>query len=158
MARPSKINQLELGKVRKLAEVGCTDEQIADFFGICRDTLSEYKKKYPEFSDTIKAGKKISDEKVERSLFERACGYEHPEDKIFCNDGQIIVEPTTKHYPPDTVACIFWLKNRKPNEWRDTQAHELSGPGGKPLTSSADKIFSLEELKKLIDKTDAPKV
>lgn len=27
--------------------------------------------------------------------------------------------PLTKHYPPDTTACIFWLKNQKPKEWHD---------------------------------------
>jgi len=126
MARPSKYASIDLKKVQLLAEKGFTEEEIAEFFGICRDTFAEYKKKHPKFSDTIKTGKKISDDKVERSLFERACGYEHPEEKIFCNDGEIVRATTIKKYPPDPVSMIFWLKNRKPGEWREKQEVDVN--------------------------------
>ena len=118
MARPSKIKDINFEQVKKLAAYGMTDKQIADILNIVESTLNLYKKN-PEFSESLKAGKQISDEQVERSLYQRACGYEHPEDKIFCHEGNIIVKPTIKHYPPDTIACIFWLKNRKKKEWRD---------------------------------------
>lgn len=124
--RPSKFYTINIEQLKKLAELGLTDKQMAYAIGISEDTFYEYKKK-PEFSEPLKKGKAISDEKVERSLFERATGYSHPEDKMFCYEGQVIVEPTIKHYPPDTTAAIFWLKNRKPNEWRDKQEVNHSG-------------------------------
>jgi predicted transcriptional regulator len=127
VARPSKYKDIDLKKVQLLAEKGFTEDEIAEFFGICKASVTNYKQEHPEFLAAIKAGKKISDEKVERSLFERACGYEHPEEKIFCSEGCIVTHQTTKKYPPDPTAMIFWLKNRKPKEWRDKQEVEHSG-------------------------------
>jgi len=67
---------------------------------------------------------------VVRSLFQRACGYSHPEDKIFQHEGNPVVVPTTKHYPPDATSAIFWLKNRDPANWRDKVEHEVELPEG----------------------------
>jgi hypothetical protein len=53
------------------------------------------------------------------SLYQRACGYTHKEEKVFCNQGEITTHVVDKHYPPETTACVFWLKNRKPDDWRD---------------------------------------
>ena len=74
-----------------------------------------------EFSESIKKGKEIADAEIASSLFHRAKGYSHPEDKIFNNQGVELVVPTIKHYPPDTTAAIFWLKNRQKDNWRDKQ-------------------------------------
>lgn len=62
-----------------------------------------------------------ADAVIAQKLFHRAKGYEHPEDKIFNDSGKPLVVPTVKHYPPDTTAAIFWLKNRQPKKWRDKQ-------------------------------------
>ena len=66
-------------------------------------------------------------------LFHRATGYEHPEDDIKSVNGEIVITPTVKHYPPDTTAAIFWLKNRRPDLWRDKVESALTGPGGGPI-------------------------
>lgn len=124
--RPTKYGSIDIEQVKRLAELGLTDKQMAYALSISEATLNTYKEK-PEFLESLKQGKAISDERVERSLFDRATGYSHPEDKMFCHNGIVIVEPTTKHYPPDTTAAIFWLKNRKPKEWRDKQEMEHSG-------------------------------
>lgn len=75
----------------------------------------------------LKKGKDVADQMVERSLFERACGYTCDEEKVFCHTetGMITTEVVEKHYPPDPVSCIFWLKNRKPGEWREKQEIEI---------------------------------
>jgi hypothetical protein len=72
---------------------------------------------------------------VASKLFHRAIGYEHPEDKIFNNNGEEMVVPTIKHYPPDTTAAIFWLKNRQPDKWRDRQEidNNIGNKDGQPF-------------------------
>lgn len=130
--RPSKKGTISLSQLRKLAEFGLIEEQIVAILGISRETLSQYKTEggkyyWPEFSDTIKRGKAKSDANVEKSLYQRAVGYEHPEDKIFCSArGKVTTVRTIKHYPPDPVSCIFWLKNRRKAEWRDRQEIDLT--------------------------------
>lgn len=102
------------------ARDGLTDEQIASNMGICRDTLIQWKKKYPDISDTLKKGKEVVDRLVENALLKRALGYEYEEvsDKY---EGGVLTEHKVvkKQVVPDTTAQIFWLKNRKPEEWRD---------------------------------------
>ncbi len=104
-----------------------TDKQMADVVGVSEQTINNWKLKDPNFLESLKAEKEIADARVERSLFERATGYSHAEDKIFNDNGTPLVVPTVKHYAPDTTAAIFWLKNRKPREWRDKQDIEHSG-------------------------------
>lgn len=97
---------------------------MADFFGVTEKTLNNWKKAHPSFFQSLKQAKDELDSRVVRSLFERATGYSHPEDKIFNDNGTPLVVPTTKHYPPDATSAIFWLKNRQPDAWRDKSSVE----------------------------------
>ena len=124
--RPSKFGTLDLAKVEKLAQRGWKDDEMAEFFGVNPDTWHEWKKVHPEFSEALRDWKIEADSRVERSLYERATGYSHPEDKIFNDDGEPLIVPTVKHYPPDTTAAIFWLKNRQKKKWRDKQDVDVS--------------------------------
>ena len=67
----------------------------------------------------ISAAHRMADELVEASLFRRATGYSHPEEKVFFNQGEIITHPITKYYPPDTQDAMFWLRNRQPEDWKE---------------------------------------
>jgi len=114
------------------ARDGLTDEQIADNMGIHVSTLYEYKKKYPELSEALKKGKEIVDRQVENALLKRALGYEYQEVKKELKHNKetgqkemMITEIKTKEVQPDTTAQIFWLKNRKPDDWRDKRQVEL---------------------------------
>ena len=98
---------------------------MAEFFGVNPDTWHEWKKVHSEFSEALRDWKVEADSRVERSLYERATGYSHPEDKIFNDDGEPLIVPTVKHYPPDTTAAIFWLKNRQKDRWRDVSKVDL---------------------------------
>lgn len=102
------------------ARDGLIDEDIAHNVGISPATLYEWKKRFPEISEALKKGKEIVDIQVENALFKRAMGYEYEETKIIISekDGKR-VETVKKQMPPDTTAQIFWLKNRKPEKWRD---------------------------------------
>ena len=119
--QPTRYNEKVKKHLISLAGKGFTDVQISDFIGVKKQTLNNWKKKYPDFFASLKSGKILADEKVEISLYDRACGYSHPEDKIFNNNGTPLIVPTTRHYPPDTTAAIFWLKNRQPGKWRDVK-------------------------------------
>lgn len=121
MGRPSDYSEEYVVHAEKLARLGAVDIEIADFFGVTVRTLYSWKNQYPEFLHALKAGKEEADNRVERSLFQRACGYEQDTVKIFMPAGADapVMAPYREVIAPDTTACIFWLKNRKPDEWRD---------------------------------------
>lgn len=137
MARPSKFKPEFVEQATKLAQLGATDREVADFFGVEERTLNRWKHDHPEFCQSLKVGKESADQRVEQSLYRRALGYSHDAVKIAVNaQGEVTSVPFVEHYPPDTTAAIFWLKNRRPEEWRDVKAQEVSGPNGGavPLT------------------------
>lgn len=126
MARAKYQDWLEEEKTTLItgwARKGLTEEQISKNMGIAYSTLREWKKKYPAIEAALKKGKEVVDYEVESALFKRAIGYEVEEEKIYIQevDGKTTKrkEITKKHIPGDTTAQIFWLKNRKPEEWRD---------------------------------------
>ena len=112
-------------KLESWARDGLTDAQIASNMGINLCTLYDWKNKYPNISDTLKRGKEIIDIQVENALLKRALGYEYSEDNIEIlkdAEGKVIntkIKQTVKQVIPDTTAQIFWLKNRRPDKWRD---------------------------------------
>lgn len=117
--RPSKFSDKLVLRVLELAKAGKTDAQIAKALGISLSTLKLWRATHDDFSAALKDAKDFADEIVEASLFSRANGFRHPAIKFFCHEGTVITERYTEIYPPDTVACIFWLKNRQPQRWRE---------------------------------------
>lgn len=112
----------------ELAALGKTEAEIAEGLGVAFKTISNWKRRSPEFLRRLRLGRAAANGRVERALFERAIGYEHPEDKIFLGkDNKPVIVPTIKHYPPDTLAAMSWLKNRDQENWKDKQEIEHSG-------------------------------
>lgn len=113
--------------------LGATDKEIGDFFGVTEQTINNWKADFPNFFESIKAGKIKADALVAHKLYHRAIGYKHDAVKILTvprggNTGSDVVhEPYVEHYPPDPTSAIFWLKNRRPDLWRDKQDIEHSG-------------------------------
>lgn len=101
MTRPTKYKEEYEQQVYMLALLGATDKQMCKYFEVEEKTFNNWKKAHPSFFQSLKKGKDFADAKVAESLFKKACG----DDKN----------------PPDTIACIFWLKNRQPQLWRDKQ-------------------------------------
>lgn len=124
--RPTSYKKEYAEQAKKLCALGATDAQLADFFEVAISTISLWKVKHPEFSEALKMVKAEADERVEQSLYRRAMGYEHDEVDIRVIDGKVVQTPIRKFYPPDTVAAIFWLKNRKKEEWRDRVEQSVS--------------------------------
>ena len=143
--RPSRYRSEHAGQALKLCRLGATDKDLADFFGVDVATVNRWKLKHPDFRESLKAGKSVSDAEVADRLYQRALGYSHPEDKIMQYEGRAVIVPTIKHYPPDTIAAIFWLKNRRPDLWRDKVTQEISGPDGGPIQTEGDFRPSAED-------------
>ncbi|HUS87803.1 MAG TPA: helix-turn-helix domain-containing protein [Desulfosporosinus sp.] len=117
--RPSNFGKVNKDAVEFMCKKGFTDAQIQMCLHVSDKTWSLWKKNNDEFYASIKDWKAEADEKVEVSLYERACGYEHLETKVqYVNDEWQKID-TTRHYPPDPTSMIFWLKNRQPAKWRD---------------------------------------
>lgn len=116
------LQEDNLIRIESWARMGLTDEQIAKNMGISAVTLYEWMKKYPNISKSIKKGKAPIDFEVENALFKRAIGYEYEEVETIIEeiDGKQRkrIKKIKKIALPETSAMIFWLKNRKPKEWR----------------------------------------
>lgn len=126
------ITKEGLLKIEGWARDGLTDKQIAHNIGITEQTLNNWKKRFPSLFEALKRGKEVIDRQVENALLKRALGYEYEEVKQIIEKDENgkdrkRVEKITKHVPPDTGAQIFWLKNRKPNEWRDKRDVSVDG-------------------------------
>lgn len=136
---PGFIKQAE-----KLCALGATDAEMADFFDVSVRTLNTWKIEYPEFLQSIKDAKEAADNRVERSLYQRAVGFSHDAVKIFMPANAVapVYAPYREQFPPDTAAAIFWLKNRRRDQWRDKQDHELTGKDGEPLNTGPNIFFT----------------
>lgn len=129
-------------KLEGWARDGLTDEQISRNMGIGTTTLYRWKEKFKEIREALKRGKEVVDREVENALLKRALGYEYTETTREAvknpDSGDIemrVTKEVTKKVIPDTTAQIFWLKNRKPDKWRDKPAYED--------TSELDKLDSI---------------
>lgn len=141
-----------LTKLEAWARDGLTDEQIAKNIGIKRPTLYVWISKYPDISDALKRGKEVVDIEVENALLKNAVGFTETLSKVkVLNDGEIIKYEEETYYPPNTTAQIFWLKNRKPKEWRDKQ--EVSMTGELSIAERGDKFRKY--LKNELEETDS---
>jgi hypothetical protein len=125
--RPSRYKAEYDDQAYKFCLLGATDARLGEFFGVSEQTINAWKTAHPTFLESIKRGKEVADAEIAHALFHRAKGYSHEAVKIFNNQGEIITESYTEHYPPDTGAAMAWLKNRQPQQWRDKQDIEHSG-------------------------------
>jgi predicted transcriptional regulator len=145
----SKKNALE----RALS--GQTDKEIATGLGLTERTILNWKKKYPDFFHALKEARTFTDDLAEGSLLKLALGYEKEEVKVFLDrSGQVVEHRYKIEVPPNITALIFWLKNRRPVEWRDKLEEKLG-------ESLADLILQTQIKKEAIlndNSTDSGKV
>lgn len=142
LGRPSSYDTKYAEQVSKLCALGATDEEIADFFGVSVRTIHRWKLQHEDFCHALKSGKELADDRIERSLYQRASGYTYVEQQAFkvktvqYDNGKRILETeeikvvdVERYAVPDTTAAIFWLKNRRSEDWRDVSRHEVGKPG-----------------------------
>lgn len=142
-----------IDQIKRLCQFGATDSEICDFFGINTNHLYTYKLAFPELAAAMSAGKVCADTRVERSLYARAIGFRHKAIKIFYDQqtGRCVEHEYEEVHPPETGACIFWLKNRKPDVWKDAFA-------GSVLPPDEQAKVAQEALAKLMAVTGSPDI
>jgi len=136
---------------------GAYEEEVAKRLGLTRQTLFKYKNEYPEFADLVKKAKSQPDFEVENNLYRRATGYRYTEITRELVGGEMVVtKEVEKEMAPDTVAGIFWLKNRQPKRWRDVRDLKHSGEMKTEVVDlSRLSVEELENLARLDDTTEA---
>jgi hypothetical protein len=134
-------------QARFLCGLGAIDKDLAKFFNVSVLTVQNWRKAHPAFATAVAEGREPADENVVRSLYQRATGYSHDDTDIRVVDKEIIETDIVKHYPPDTTACIFWLKNRLPELWRDISRREHTGAGGGPV--KVEDVSDLEKARRI---------
>ena len=131
-------------RVEEYASKGLTNHDISKNLGISQETFYQYVNNYPEFSESLKRGKAITDQIVESALYKNAIGYEFEEVVTVIKigiDGQPTpseIKKTKKHIQGDTTAQIFWLKNRLSENWRDKKGIDHSGVINIPIIKVLD--------------------
>jgi hypothetical protein len=113
-----------------MCKLGATDYDLAQEFEVATSTIWRWCSKYPEFCSAIKVEKASFDDRVERSLAQRALGYSYHAEKPFQYRGEVMKVQYVEHVPPDVAAAKFWLLNRRRAQWSDTSRHELTGANG----------------------------
>lgn len=117
--RPTVYQDEYAEQARKICEqFGATDYELSVFFEVSERTIYRWKVSHPEFCQALKMGKEVPDDRVEKALYHRALGYTHEEEQLHHYQGVVIRTETVKHYPPDVTACLAWLNNRRPDQWR----------------------------------------
>ncbi len=119
--RPTVYKPENAEIARYACMLGATNETLAARFEVCRRTIDSWIATIPEFSFAIRQGREGANEAVVSALFARATGMEQKMTKVFCHRGQPVTADYTVHLPPDVRACIFWLRNRRPEEWRESR-------------------------------------
>lgn len=155
MGRPTKYQDLHTCvAVEAMASMGLTDKQMAKKLDMTEQSFNNWKTVHPEFFESLKKGKDKADDRVEKSLYKNAIGYTyHAKKPMVVSDGSgcgshaEIIEYTERSLP-QTVAQIFWLKNRRPDRWREKQELEMSGGLKGLVDDSAAKRE--EEYKKIV--------
>ena len=155
--RPTKYREEFVQQAEKLCKLGATDIELADFFEVSIPTLWRWANQHEVFRNAIKSGKDAADDRVERSLYHRACGYTFDAVKIFMPAGasEPVYAPYREHVPPETAAMAFWLKNRRKDDWRDKRELEIvkSPLEGMPAEDRAVLVDVAKSLKRQREET-----
>jgi hypothetical protein len=143
--KPPPFRQEYIAIASRAMSIGFTIAELASLLGCSAYTLKKWIFDYPKFGEAVKMHRGKADDRIERNLFQRACGYEFIAEKPMNVAGKLQVAQYKEHVKPDVVAQIFWLKNRRPEAWRDVQQHE-HGNAGEFANMNNDQL--LEEIKK----------
>jgi hypothetical protein len=119
--------------------LGATAEELAGFFGVTRGTINNWIASIPEFAAALREGRDLADGRIARCLYKRAMGYDHKVKRITECRGEEKTLTTELHFPPDTHACIFWLRNRRRRNWNLRAEALTEGPDIAALLDVADE-------------------
>ena len=117
--RPTLYKPEHADRARELCARGATNPDLAGRFGVARSTIGQWIANHPEFAEAVQQGRDIADATAVESLFTRVTGYNHKAEKVFLYRGEPRTVTYTAHVPPETRACMYWLRNRRPEDWRE---------------------------------------
>jgi hypothetical protein len=140
VAEPLSLPQPKIGRptdykpefaaiAKAMCRMGATDQEVADELGVDTTTIWRWRSKHEEFCKAMKVGKEIADDRVERSLFQRAVGYSFKAVKVMQHNGVAMRADYVEHVPPDVAAAKHWLNNRRPKDWREKTDLDLPAGG-----------------------------
>lgn len=131
----------------RMAEVICrlggSDLDLAAALGVDEGTIEAWIRQHAEFREACRFGSEAADASVERSLLQRALGYDRTDVKVFRRRGRVIYAPYRVHVIPDVKAAIFWLVSRRPDVWSPT------GGKAKPAESEAGLTAMLRQMREM---------
>ncbi len=125
--RPTAYKPEFAAIAKAMAKHGATDFDIAEELGVTTVTIWNWRSRHPDFFNALLEGKDAFDDRVERSLAQKAVGYTYHSEKVMQFEGQIVRADVTEHVPPDVGAIKLWLSNRRPEKWRDKSEVNLTG-------------------------------
>jgi len=119
--RPSLFQQQFAEQAYRLCLAGATNDDLAEAFDVTRRTVDRWLQAHPAFTEAVRAGRLIADGEVAHNLYRRAVGYTYETTKVLLSGGAPVSVSQTVHRPPDVRACIFWLRNRRPQQWAENR-------------------------------------
>ena len=141
--RPTAYRPDFCEQARKYCLLGATNDQLADFLGVSPSTIDNWIASRRDFEAAVKSGRVIADAKVARGLYVRAVGYDRKVEREVLLGGELKPVTTTVHYPANVQACIFWLRNRRRQTWRDS-GHDPGRDATDDPSSQIDDLALLE--------------
>lgn len=153
--RPSGCTPEVIKQAKFLAEMGATLVELAKFFAVSEETICYWQQTNADFSSALKLGRDASDERVVRSMYAKALGFEKTiEEEVQGKDGEVRTIRKKIYIPPSDTAAIFWLKNRRKNEWRDRHEYEVGRVGEFDQMSDEELEAFVQGAPLLEDKSD----
>lgn len=168
-ARPASKYQARFAdEARALCFVGATNKGLADYFGVSEATVERWAKKHRAFAEALRE-KRAADDRVVNALYKRALGFSYDEvtqvaktkaydeegnevsprseDAVSVTTEMVVTKIVGKHEAPNVQACVHWLNNRRPEQWRSR--HEVEHTGGEELVAmlnaGRDRVAALRK-------------
>jgi len=127
--------------------MGATNATLAERFGVSRTTIDNWIATIPDFGDAVRKGREVADGAVVSALYARATGTQRTMTRVFCHKGEPVTVSYPVELPPDVRACIFWLRNRRPGQWRENR----------PFVDEADEEERWRELEEASQRAERMK-
>jgi hypothetical protein len=137
MGRPTLYDPALCEQAHNYCLLGATNDELAEFFVVSARTIDRWIADHADFGDAVRRGRFVADSRVARGLYDRAVGYDRTIERLVTVGGELKPVTSTLHYPPNVQACIFWLRNRRRQTWRDA-------PNAATADDGIDDIARLE--------------
>lgn len=129
IGRPTKYKVEYAAVAAALCKRGATDFELAEEFGVSTSTIWRWSVQHDDFWSAIHTAKGAWDDRIERSVAQRAAGYTYHSEKVFMFQGEVVRASIVEHVPADMGAAKMWLTNRRPDKWREISKVEHGAPG-----------------------------